>query len=172
MPTRPRVAYPWLLDTLNIRGFWDGSGPRMRDLLARNPAAVFIPNYRTDWLPAEDHDFIARRYVSLSDDLWVLGSILPRGGGGFEVARSGRYRISIPADSGLAGAPPEDCAPDPDLRLDGERLKPGAVALTAGFHRLRADSACQPAMVWVGPRLERPPRPAWREHRRLFIDWY
>ena len=49
----------------------------MREMLAVRPAAVVIPNYRTDRLPDEDHAFIGERYVSLSDDFWALGKVLP-----------------------------------------------------------------------------------------------
>jgi len=66
------------LHSFNINSFLDGAVTPVRDLLAENPAAVFIPNYRTDWLADADHDFIRRHYVALSDDFWVLGeSCLP-----------------------------------------------------------------------------------------------
>ncbi len=156
VPTRPSAAYDWVLTSFTVGAFLDGSGPRVRDLLERNPAAVFIPNYRTDWLSAEDHAFIARRYVPLSDDFWVLGSALPPGGGDFDVVRAGRYWISTAAGS----------------TLDGALFPGGAAALTVGRHRLRTKAAGRSAAFWTGPRLERPPRLAWRDHRRLFVDWY
>jgi len=174
VPTRPSVSDRWLLDTLNIGGFRDGSGPRMRDLLARNPAAVIIPNYRTDWLPAEDRAFIASRYVPLSDDFWVPGAVLPPGGGDFEAILAGRYRISALADSGLAedGAGSAESGAIQGATLDGERFSGGVVALTAGRHRLRTGVGGRLAAVWTGPRLDRPPRLAWADRRRLFVDWY
>src|SRR5262249_28866552 len=103
VPTRRSIDFHWFLHSLNIQQFVNGPGPRVREMLAARPAAVFIPNYRTDWLPKEDHDFIAKRYVAISDDFWVLGKVLPAGGGSFEIVHPGRYRVSSLAGSDLAG---------------------------------------------------------------------
>jgi hypothetical protein len=178
VPTRPSAAYQWVLTSFTVHAVLDGSGPRVRDLLERSPAAVFIPNYRTDWFSTEDHVFIGRRYVPLSDDFWVLGTALPPGGGGFDVRRAGRYRISTLEDSGLYGASganrpaPADGGIPAGSTLDGARFAGGVVALAAGRHILKTAAACQAAAVWTGPRLERPPRLGWSDHRRLFVNWY
>ncbi|MDE2489600.1 MAG: hypothetical protein KGM24_02050 [Elusimicrobia bacterium] len=172
VPTRPFAAYDWLLHSVNIRSFTNGPGPRVRDQLARDPAPVLIPSYRTDWLGSRDQAFFARRYVALSDDFRVLGAVLPPGGGRFDVLRAGRYRLSPLSDSGLGGTVP---AADPSCvpaRLDGARVAAGATALSAGTHRLRAPAGCLWAAVWVGPRLERPPFVGWGDRRRLFVNWY
>ena len=54
--------------------------------------------YRTDWLTEKDNKFIKQRYVPLADDFKVLGSVLPAGGGNFEIFHPGRYCI-VPAES-------------------------------------------------------------------------
>src|SRR5262249_1524118 len=103
VPTRPTIHFRWYLHGLTVQDFIKGSGPRVREMLAARPAAVFIPSYRTDWLPEEDHKFIREHYVSLADDFWVLGKVLPGGGGTFEISHPGRYRISTLEGSDLAG---------------------------------------------------------------------
>jgi hypothetical protein len=149
-------------------------------MLAARPAAVFIPNYRTDWLPEEDHAFIRERYVSLTDDFWVLGKVLPAGGGTFEVVHPGRYRVSSLEGSDLAGTYPEGLAglmaPVVDGSiigtLDGVPLSKRPVELTVGTHRIETKPDCQPAVVWLGPRQERIGRLGDSDHRFLFVRWY
>ncbi|NNN05464.1 MAG: hypothetical protein HKL90_06150 [Elusimicrobia bacterium] len=162
VPTRPSVGERWLLDTLNIRAFVDGSAAPAREELARNPPAVVLPNYRTDWLPLVDRAFIAEHYVPLSDDFWTLGADLPPGGGSFDVLRAGRYTVA-----GLNGA-----GPPAGARLDGAPFSGGAAALALGRHRLRVAANVRAAVVWTGPRLDAPPRLTPRDHRLLFVDWY
>ena len=70
------------------------AGMEMRGFLAANPPSVVILSYRTGWLSDEDNDFLRERYVPLEDDYMVLGSLLPAGGGTFEVFHPGRYRIT------------------------------------------------------------------------------
>ncbi len=162
VPARPEVGERWLLDTLNIRGFVDGSAPPARELLARNPPAVFLPSYRTDWLPLADRSYVSAHYVPLSDDFLTLGADTPPGGGDFEVLRAGRYAISKIEGTGLpAGA-----------RLDGAPFSGGVAVLAAGRHRLRVAAGVRAAVVWTGPRLDAPPRLPPRDHRLLFVDWY
>jgi hypothetical protein len=149
-------------------------------MLAARPAAVFMPSYRTDWLPAEDHAFIRERYVSLTDDFWVLGKVLPAGGGTFEVVHPGRYRISSLKGSDLAGTYPEGLAgvmapvEEDNLvaTLDGVPLSKRPVELTVGTHRVETQSDCQPAVVWMGPRQDRLGRLGDSDHRYLFVRWY
>lgn len=180
VPGRPSIGFHWFLHMLNIQSFLNGREPSVSKLLMVRPAAVFIPNYRTDWLSAADHSFVKERYVSLADDFMVLGMILPLGGGAFEIFHPGRYRISTLKDSDLQGtyeANPQDTAiaPDPSClaaALDGTRLPNWPVQLTAGTHRLECSTNCRPAVVWVGPRLDRVGRLGPGDHRDLFQNWY
>jgi hypothetical protein len=180
VPTRLRIHYWWYLHSLNIRSFVKGPGPRVREMLAARPAAVFIPNYRTDWLPKEDHDFIRERYVSVADDFWVLGKVLPAGGATFEVIHPGRYRISSLQDSDLAESCRVSGAQNParleernfTATLDGAPVTTGPVELTVGEHRIECKPGCQPAVVWVGPKRDRIGRLSERDHRLLFVNWY
>jgi len=106
VPTRPSIHFQWYLHSLNIQSFIKGPGPRVREMLAARPAAVFIPNYRTDGLPEEDHAFIRGRYVSLADDFWVLGKVLPAGGGAVHQRQAVRDHAFGPrqyATVGVAG---------------------------------------------------------------------
>lgn len=178
--TRPSIHFRWFLEALNIESFIHGSGPHVREMLAARPAAVFIPNYRTDWLPKEDHDFIRERYVSVADDFWVLGKVLPAGGATFEVIHPGRYRISSLQDSDLAESCRVSGAQNParleernfTATLDGAPVTTGPVELTVGEHRIECKPGCQPAVVWVGPKLDRIGRLSERDHRLLFVNWY
>jgi hypothetical protein len=180
VPSRPSIDFRWFLHSLNIQSFTEGPGRRVRDLLTARPAAVFIPNYRTDWLTEEDHAFIRERYVSLADDFWVLGKVLPPGGGSFEIIHSGRYRIAPVQFSNLA----DSCtnlanglkvsAEQPGLsgKLDGMPLADQVLQLTAGTHQLDTGLGVEPAIVWVGPRLEEVPRLDPGSHSALFVNWY
>jgi hypothetical protein len=180
VPTRPSIDYRWFLHTFNIRSFVNGPGPHVRDMLAARPAAVIIPNYRTDWLPAADHDFIASNYVSLADDFWVLGRELPAGGGNFEIIHPGRYRIASRDGSDIAGTYPEGLlaltTPEASGRfsgsLDGQPIPEHPLELPVGIHRIECAPDCQPAVVWVGPHLERLHRLPPGDHRSLFVNWY
>jgi hypothetical protein len=180
VPTRSSINFQWYLHSLNIQGFVDGAGPHVRDMLTSRPAAVFIPSYRTDWLPEEDHAFIREHYVSLADDFWVLGKVLPGAGGSFEITHAGRYRISSLAGSDIAGTYPGGfeglTTPEADGKiagiLDGKPLTDGPVELAVGIHRIETDSEVQPAIVWVGPRVDRVHRFSQGDHQRLFFNWY
>ena len=177
---RPVVGEGWFLHRFTILSFLKGPGPRVRDVLAAHPAAVFIPNYRTDWLPEEDDAFIRQRYVSLADDLWVLGKVLPAGGGAFEIVHPGRYRVAALEESNIGGTYPEGLegllARKPETTLagtmDGVPLASQVVELAVGTHRIQTPSQVQPTVVWVGPKLDRPPRPGPGDHRQLFVNWY
>jgi hypothetical protein len=180
VPTRSAVCFHWYLHSLNINTFLDGTGPHVSDILASRPAAVFIPSYRTDWLSDRDHDFVRERYVSLADDFWVLGKVLPTGGGSFEIFHPGRYRISTLKGSDLAGTyelgikglmTPEDGG-KLAATIDGVGLADRPVQLAAGIHRVECAANCQPAVVWVGPRLNRVHRIGPGDHRVLFYNWY
>jgi hypothetical protein len=180
VPTRPSIHFCWLLPDVNRPSLAEEQGLRVRDMLAARPAAVVIPNYRTDRLPEEDHAFIRERYVSLTDDFWVLGKVLAAGGGTFEIVHPGRYRISSLEGSDLAGTYPDGLAGlmAPVVEgsligtLDGVPLSKRPVELTMGTHRIETKSDCQPAVVWMGPRKERIGRLGGSDHRFLFVRWY
>ncbi len=180
VPTRPSIHFYWSLPNANRPRSAEAPGLRVREMLAARPAALFIPNYRTDRLPAEDRAFIKERYVPLTDDLWVLGKVLPAGGGAFEVVHPGRYRISSLPGSDLAGTYPEGLAglmaplEEGSLvgTLDGKPLSKRPVELTVGTHRLETKPDCQPAVVWMGPRQDRVGRLGDSDHRFLFVERY
>ena len=131
-------------------------------------------------MPDEDHDFIRDRYVSVADDFMVLGKVLPAGGGAFEIFHPGRYRISTLKGSDLANTYPLGLKgmmtpEDPGTltgSLDGEPLSNHPVQLSPGVHRIECGPDCQPAVVWMGPRLDRIHRIGPGDHRVLFYNWY
>jgi len=180
VPTRHSIHFYWSLPNGNRRSLAEEQGLRVRDMLAARPAAVVIPNYRTDRLPEEVHALIRERYVSLNDDFWVLGKVLPAGGGTFEVVHPGRYRISSLEGSDLAGTYPLGLAGlkapvvDGSLigTLDGVPLSKRPVELTVGSHRIETKPDCPAAVVWMGPRKERIGRLGGGDHRFLFVRWY
>src|SRR5439155_23467172 len=90
VPTRPLVDLRAFIHSSSLHSLISGPGPRIHEMLAANPAAVFIPNYRTDALTEEDHAFFREHYVSLADAFWVLGKLLPPGGGSFKIIHPGR----------------------------------------------------------------------------------
>ena len=180
VPTRPSIHFWWLLPDPNRPSFAAQHGLLVRDLLAARPAAVLIPNYRTDCLPEEDQAFIRERYVALADDFWVLGKVLPAGGGSFEIVHPGRYRISSLEGSDLDGTYPEGIAglttplEEGTLlgTLDGIPLSKGPIELKAGTHRIATKPGSTPAVVWMGPRLDRAGRLGKCDHRFLFVASY
>ncbi|HWD94350.1 MAG TPA: hypothetical protein VG938_18610 [Verrucomicrobiae bacterium] len=166
-----------------LKSLINGPGPRIRDLLASNPPPVIIPNYRTDWLPNEDHDFMHERYVSMADDFMVLGNLLPAGGGTFPIYHAGRYRITTTAGSNIIGtydepksfkdalaAPPTE--PPLTGTIDGVPLNGHPVELSVGTHRLECPSGQTAAVVWVGPRVDEIARMPGCNHQDLFDNWY
>jgi len=179
VPTR-RINPQMFLHSFHIQRFLDVKGPHLRDLLAANPPAVIMPNYRTDWLPEDDRAYVRANYVELADDFWILGSVMPAGGGDFKIIHPGRYRFSTLSASDLAGTYPNGfkglLSPAEAGRiagsLDSVSLSNQIVELPAGTHRLQCDSNCQPAVVWVGPHLERSGRLTQQDHRQLFVNWY
>jgi len=180
VPTRLSIHSNWYLHGLNIQSFLDGSVCRVSEMLSARPPSVFIPSYRTDWLAESDHDFVTNHYVPLADDFWVLGKVLGQGGGTFEITHGGRYRISTLKGSdlnntyelGVKGAvTPEDPGTLSGV-LDGQPICNLPVELTVGTHRLECSTNCQPAVVWVGPHLDRIHRIGPGDHRALFVNWY
>lgn len=180
VPTRRSIHYQWYLHSLNIRHMISTPGMRVREMLAARPAAVFIPNYRTDWLPAEDHDFIRKHYIPLADDFWVLGAWLPAGGGSFEIFHPGRYQI-VQVKEAATAKTLHSTHIDQPLEADGtvsgwldkERLTAQPTQLTSGFHQIECDKkGARIAVVWVGPQLAEIPQPASGSHLFLFRNWY
>ena len=157
--TRESIGFNWFLHSLNIDRFRDGTRPPIRTMLASKPAAVVIRNYRTDWLPAEDQDFLRRQYVALSDELLVLGGTVPAGGGAWTCLHGGRYVVM-----GVSGETPRE------VSVDGLPIGGRPVEMKAGPHTISSPSAC--VVAWVGPRLDRLPFIGRGDHRRLFAGWY
>lgn len=178
--TRPIVDPRAFIYRANIKALVNGPGPHVRDMLAANPPAVYIPSYRTDALSEEDHEFVRQRYVSMADDFWVLGKVLATGGGIFEVIHAGRYRISSLAGSDLLGTFPNDVRaviiPEEKgqlaISVDGHTLNGQVIELSVGTHRIETDLGEQAAVVWVGPRLDRIHRLPNSDHRSLLVNWY
>jgi hypothetical protein len=180
VPTRTSINFNWFLHSLNIHNFTAGILPSVSEMLTARPASIIIPNYRTDCLPDEDHKFISNRYVSISDDLLVLGKVLPVGGGTFEIYHPGRYRIATLEGSDLKGTYPAGMQGllQPSIKgviagtLDGSVPTNQVVELAAGSHRIECASNCQPTVVWLGPKLDRIGRQGEGNHRLLFSIWY
>lgn len=160
--TRHSIGQVWYLHSLNVARFYD-SKTSVTAMLATNPAAVLMPNYRFDWLPKSDWEFIRENYLPLADDFWVLGTRLPPGGGDIRTLRSGRYQIeSVDDQRGLR----------PELTLDGTRLTSKTVTLTAGAHNVKATDHAPVIVVWLGPRLKSVPQMTPGNHRTIFRNWY
>ncbi len=188
VPTRRSIHFHWFLHSLNINNFRKSGDLRVRDMLAENPAAVIIQSYRTDWLPEEDHEFIRQRYVPLADDFWVLGQMLPAGGGEFEIHHPGRYHLAPKEVSNLAGTyesslkallesrkqPVAEPKVEPEFvaTLNGLPLTNRTVELPVGTYRLETAADCSPTVVWAGPKLKQAPRVSESDRRRLFVNWY
>jgi hypothetical protein len=177
LPTRRGIRSQWFLESLNLR-----ASNRDLETLVHSPAAVVIYSYRAERLPAAESDFIRKHYVPLGDDFWVLGAILPQGGGEFEVVYPGRYRISARKQSNLLGTYPEGLA---DLikaaatkeveipftgTLDGVAISNRPLHLKVGAHRVESRADDEIAVVWVGPDLEKPPQVGRGDRRRLFVN--
>ena len=178
--TRPIIHPGSFLHSLTVQSLLQKDGNHVADMLAARPAAVIMSNYRTDWLRKADHDYIGQHYVPLADDFWVLGKMLQPGGGDFEIIHPGRYQITPKEASGILGTvktnslgliilpAKTNCV----ATLDGVPLAGKPVELTVGKHRIETAADCQPAVVWVGPRLERLHPIDDSDHLRLFVNWY
>jgi len=164
VPTRRSVGFYWYLHSLNIQSFAENKIPSVPQMLDANPPAVFIPSYRTDWLSNVEMEFIKKRYIPLSDDFWVLGQILPIGGGSFDVVHSGRYQLF-----GLHNGKRQ---PIQNAKMDRQALASSVVELGRGRHNLESNSDFPPAVVWIGPALEHLPDLGTGNHNGLFVNWY
>jgi hypothetical protein len=195
VPTRQVIHPASFLHSLSVMSLLQKEGLHVRDMLAAKPAAVIIPSYRTDWLMEEDHEFIRAHYVPLADDFWVLGKRLPAGGGSFEIIHPGRYQITAKDDSCIMGTgntnlfdfralirdamkKKSSTAANAPAKtnlvgtLDGAPLTGKPVELKVGTHRVETFFGSEPAVVWVGPKLERLHPIGNSDHLRLFVNWY
>ena len=179
VPTRQMAYAPSARHEDSLENLVNDSAAQVRDVSTAQFPAVVILTDRTDASAKIDQAYIPKHYVSLANDFWVLGKALPLGGGTFEIVHPGRYRISTLQGSDLAGTFPAGVqgmlAPENSGtmigRLDGVPISNGLVELSAGTHHLATTIDCQPAVVWVGPRLERPHRLGDDVHRSLFCGW-
>lgn len=183
VPTRVPCDPRLFIHGQTLRNLVNGSGPHVRDLLAENTPPIVIMSYRTEWLPQEDHDFISTRYVPMADDFWVLGSLLPAGGGEFQVFHAGRYRITSAEDSNIIGTYEEPknlrdvlAHQKPETALngsvDGQPLSGHPVELSVGMHRIECPAGQRAAVVWVGPQKDEIPRMPGNSLHSLFVNWY
>jgi len=164
VPTRRSIHFQWFLHSLNIQSILNGEKTSVSQMLGTHPAPVLIPSYRTDWLPEDDWKFIRSRYVPLADDFWVLGQILPTGGGRYLVVHPGRYMT--------LGRQGTRLGPLPSGLLDGHPLEGEITELRIGSHELICQPDIQPVVVWVGPHAEGLPGLGPGNHLRLFVNWY
>jgi len=179
VPTRSWAYRGWLHDDSNR-----AAKSRSRDELIAQPPVVLIRSYRTDALSDSDQEFVRSHYLQLGDDFWVLGKVLPKGGGKFEIIHPGRYRISYRKESNLLGTYPEGLAEmlkaaqskpveNPFVgTVDGVGAGDKPVELKVGPHEIISAGDDEVAVVWVGPRLDKPPQLGRGDHRRLFVNWY
>lgn len=157
VPSRTSIGYHWYNHSLNKAAFAEGRIASVAAMLAARPAAVIIRSYRTDMIPAPGREFMAQRYIALSDDLWVLGRVLPPGGGRYDVLHPGRYVVVRWVDGKLKSA---------------EALLSAPVTLAVGPLTIRTEAGVQPAVVWVGPTLPGLPAIGNGYHQRVFRNFY
>jgi hypothetical protein len=152
VPTRASIGFNWYNHSLNLADFASGRFASVASMLTERPAAVIIRSYRTDMIPQSGQDFIARRYLALSDDLWVLGRVLGPGGGDYQVLHPGRYMV---------------------LRsVGGRQVSSEALTLAAGTVHIRSAPELQTAVMWVGPALPGLPGIGKAYHQHLFRHFY
>ena len=114
----------------------------------------------------EEQLFLKDSYLALADDFFVLGGVLPPGGGTFKCLHGGRYLIQPLDQVGAAVS-------RGGVWVDGHPFGAGSVLeLTAGPHVMRTEEGARIQIIWVGPRLSAPPALPNRDHRQLFVNWY
>jgi len=159
---RRSVNYVWYLHSLNMRQYRTPALPSLPAMLEREPAAVFIPSYRTDWIPQTDRAFIQSNYISIADDLWVLGTRI-EDGRVWECLHAGRYVLV--SDSGSPVSVPL-------MSANGKALAAEPTRFERGKYTFSAQSGQKASLVWVGPRLNQVPQLTAGNHQRLFVNWY
>lgn len=159
VPTRHPPGRNWLIHTFTIDAFRNGTFPPIRAQLAEGRTPVIIPNYRTSWLPAEDHQYIRQHYVPLAGDLLVAGTVLTGAGTAqWDCPVAGRYYVAY----GGSHPPPA---------LDGKPLARGIAILGKGPHTFESGGGTV-YVVWVGPTLGAPPAIGPGDASRVFVNWY
>ena len=167
----------------SLKNLVNGPGPHIPDILSANPPSVVILSYRTDWLPEDNQDFLRSRYVPMADDIMVLGSLLPAGGGTFQIYHAGRYRITSAEGSNIIGTyaepknfkealAPQKPVPPLTGTIDGVPLHGKPVELSVGTHRIECPPGEKAAVAWVGPHLDEISRMPGQNHHLLFVNWY
>lgn len=162
--TRHSIDRSWYLHSLNMEYLHNGKQNSVATMLAKNPAAVLMPNYRFDWLPESDWQFIRANYLPLADDFWVLGIQSPPGGGEFRTLRSGRYQV-FPGTGKWQQSPP-------DLAVDRQQVHSDVLMLPAGSHTITTPKDVPVTIVWLGPKLDGLPAISAGNHRTFFTNWY
>lgn len=148
---RPPASRDWLIHSLFMVEYEAGRRESLRDVIQRAAPPVIIGgHYRFGWLPEKDHAAVARHYVRLTKQLWVLGAELTGPEQTVRLLRAGRYWFE---PSGLG----------PELSINGEPVAARRPRhLTAGEYHVAGTGH----IVWLGPKLER--LPAVRSVDRLF----
>ncbi len=165
VPMRRSIGRYWVLHSLNLVNFRNGTWPPVGRTMAINPPSVIIPNYRTDWLGEEDWSFIRSHFVPLSDDFWVLGGAIPSEDGKWTCIHGGRYLVLVQVERGFV--------PPAELQVDGTKMPAEIpIALSPGLHQLRLPPGSHGTIVWVGPRLNQLPSLPNGDHNRVFVNWY
>jgi hypothetical protein len=149
---RNSIGRFWLLHTLTLANFYDGTFPSIVSMLETHTPSVFIPSYRTDWLRAPERRFVYEHYVPLADDIFVLGQVLPAGEANFDCLHAGRYHVARDNRS---------------VMLDGEPLTQDVVYLKEGTHHFVGDEKRPTFVRWLGPKLKSPPRLKSISHYKL-----
>ncbi len=166
VPTRHPVGYQWLIHSITLGRFRDGTWPSILSLLESDPPPVVIPNYRLDSLSQDEQAFLSAHYIPVADDLLVAGQVLPAGATTWTCLHPGRYQIFHEIQPGGVAQPGV-------LRIDGrDYANPVILYLDKGDHRVESRGATRKVVAWIGPRLTTMPQLELGDHRELFINWY
>jgi len=141
----------WLIHTLTINWFRNGTFPPFRAQLAEGHTPIVIPNYRITWLPLEDRRYIAEHYVPLAGDFLVAGTALKSQ---WDCPVTGRYFLSN------------------DTMIDGQLRLHGPIFLAKGLHTFDVAAGQKGYVIWLGPTLEFPPAVSRGDVSRVLVNWY
>lgn len=160
VPSRRPPGHHWLIHGFTIQAFRDGTLPSIRSQLAEGRTPVIIPNYRTAWLTAADHQFISEHYLPLAGDFLVAGTVLTQTGRtSWDCPVTGRYY----------------CVHDPgrgDLHLGGQSIRTGPLTLVQGPLTFDWTGPGRAYVIWLGPTLQIPPALGPGDASRVFVNWY
>lgn len=151
VPTRASIGYHWYNHSLNLAAFESGRIASVASMLTEHPAAVVIRSYRTDMIVQSGRDFMAQRYLPLSDDLWVLGRVLGPDGN-YDVLHPGRYIVVRSAG--------------------GKQVSSEVLTLAMGSVQIPSAPGMHTAVMWVGPSLPGLPAIGKAYHQHLFRHFY